>query len=64
MPKLKTNKAVRKRFRVTKNGKVLYTKSKKRHLLGHKSAKQKRKLKSRSVASEHNAEKIIRALPY
>jgi len=44
MPKQKTHKGSAKRFRVTARGKVLYAKSRKGHLMSHKSAKRKRQL--------------------
>lgn len=42
MPKLKTNKAAKKRFKVTANGKVLYRAPGHRHLMSSKSAKKRR----------------------
>ena len=41
MPKLKTNSGAKKRFKVTKNGKVLRAKGYKSHLLEAKASKQK-----------------------
>jgi len=38
MPKLKTNKAAVKRFRVTKNGKIMRYKAGKKHILEHKTS--------------------------
>ena len=64
MPKLKTNKAVRKRFKVSAGGKVMKTKTKRRHLLGDKTANAKRKLRGWSGVDDTNAEKVLRALPY
>ena len=45
MPKLKTNKGVAKRIKITKNGKIKRNRPGRRHLLGHKSRKQKRRLR-------------------
>lgn len=45
MPKLKTNKSVRSRFKVTGTGKVMRRKCGKSHQLYCKSAKQKRILR-------------------
>jgi large subunit ribosomal protein L35 len=42
MPKLKTHKGSKKRFRVTASGKVLCKRPGRRHLLSHKSGKSKR----------------------
>ena len=47
--KLKNNKSAAKRFRVTKNGKVLYAKQGKRHILTKKSSKRKRGLRVTGV---------------
>jgi large subunit ribosomal protein L35 len=44
MPKMKTSRAAKKRFRVTRNDKVLYLKAGLRHNLGPKPAKRKRHL--------------------
>ena len=45
MPKLKTNKGVAKRVRITKNGKVKRKGPGRRHLLSHKSSKRKSDLR-------------------
>ncbi|MDD3520095.1 MAG: 50S ribosomal protein L35 [Actinomycetota bacterium] len=44
MPKIKTNKAAAKRFRVTGSGKVMRVKAYKSHILTKKSAERKRRL--------------------
>lgn len=41
MPKLKTNKAAKKRYKFTATGKVKRTKSNRRHLLANKTNRQK-----------------------
>ncbi len=64
MPKLKTNKAVRKRFRVTPKGKVLASASLKRHLLTDRSAKKKRQLRKYQLIDEVDAGHIKKMLPY
>ena len=64
MPKLKTNKAVRKRFKVSKNGKVRMMKTKRRHLLGDKTSSAKRKLRGWSAVDKTNAKQVKEALPY
>lgn len=64
MPKLKTNKAVRKRFKVSKNGKVRMNKTKRRHLLGDKTSGAKRRLRGWSGVDETNAKQVREALPY
>lgn len=42
MPKMKTHRGTKKRFRVTKNGKVMRGKAYKSHILTKKSPKRKR----------------------
>ena len=64
MPKLKTVKGVKDRFRVTRTGKVLAFRPGRRHLLSGKRAKIKRHLRNPAVASERDAWKIRSLLPY
>ena len=64
MPKFKTRKAVAKRFKVTKNGKVVRRCAKSRHLATAKSRKKKRQLRGGSTASRPDALKIRAILPY
>jgi len=64
MPKLKTKKAMAKRFRLTKSGKVKMTRSGRRHILTKKSRKRKRGLRRASYASKAEARTIKRAMPY
>jgi len=45
MPKMKTHKASRKRFRVTASGKLKRHQAGKKHLLSHKTGKRKRHLR-------------------
>ena len=45
MPKLKTNRSVKKRFKLTKKGKVRRNRAYSQHLLSGKSAKRKRNLR-------------------
>ncbi|MBI4432872.1 MAG: 50S ribosomal protein L35 [Candidatus Omnitrophica bacterium] len=65
MAKLKTNKSVKKRFRVTKSGKIKRMRAGKRHLLQHKSSKRKRHLRgSLLVPGGEMQNTIRRLLPY
>lgn len=64
MPKQKTKKAVRKRFKVTKTGKVLRSKASRRHLLAGKPSKKKRQMRGWHVASETDFKRVKRSLPY
>ena len=45
MPKMKTNKSVKKRIKVTGTGKLVRRSCKLRHLLSGRTAKQKRRLR-------------------
>jgi large subunit ribosomal protein L35 len=45
MPKLKTNRSIAKRFKVTKKGKVKRFRAGGSHLLSHKRANRKRRLR-------------------
>ena len=46
MPKLHTNHAAKKRFRITKNGKVLAKGAGKQHINEHMSSKKKRHIRT------------------
>ena len=52
MPKMKTKKALKSRFKVTGTGKVLRGKKGKRHILEKKSRTKKLKLKNRALLSK------------
>lgn len=64
MPKLKTNRAAAKRFKVTKNGKMIGGKAGRRHLMTGKSANRRRRLRKASVLSDSERGHIKRLLPY
>lgn len=64
MPKLKTNKAARKRYRVTKNKKVLRSKSLKRHLMADRTPKKKRQNRGYHEVDAADRKKVLRMLPY
>lgn len=61
--KLKNNKSAAKRFRITKNGKVLYAKQGKRHILTKKSSKRKRGLRAGGILKPCEAKRIMSLLP-
>ncbi len=61
--KAKTKKSAAKRYRITKNGKVLYNNMGKRHLLTKKSAKSKRNKGRKSTLSAAEAKRAIQLLP-
>ena len=62
MPKLKSHKALLKRVRVTGRGKVKFHKAFARHLLSHKSADQKRKLRQTNCAKRGDIKRLSRML--
>ena len=51
MPKKKTHKGAKKRFKVTAGGKVLRSRGFAGHLLSHKSAKRRRRLRKSALVS-------------
>lgn len=63
MPKMKTHKGSSKRFRVTRNGKVLAGKANRRHNLGNKSANTKRGYRNKLELSKGDSQRIKKALP-
>ena len=63
MPKLKTHKGTKKRFKVSANGKVSHKRCGSSHLMSHKSGKQVRRLRKKSFLSvEAEAHRLRRAL--
>ena len=64
MPKLKTNRSVKKRMRVTKSGKVKHFRPTRGHLLTCKRAKRKRLLGRAKYVSGNEAKTMKRILPY
>ncbi|MEG0754151.1 MAG: 50S ribosomal protein L35 [Angelakisella sp.] len=65
MPKLKTHSGAKKRFSLTKTGKIKRAKANKRHLLnGHgKTTKTKRRLRMGTYADKTNVKAIRLLLP-
>ena len=62
--KLKTNKSVQKRIRVTKSGKFRKMRAGKRHLLTGKSASRKRHMRQGDLVSGSMEKQLRRLLPY
>jgi large subunit ribosomal protein L35 len=57
--KIKTNKAAKKRFKVTATGKVLYWPAGKRHLASSKNAKKRRQMRKwRLLTGHHDIKKM------
>nr|YP_010338530.1 ribosomal protein L35 [Rhodaphanes brevistipitata]UNJ18480.1 ribosomal protein L35 [Rhodaphanes brevistipitata] len=64
MPKIKTCRAIAKRFRVTANKKFLRRKSGKNHLLEKKTQDRKRNLRKRTSVNLRDINNVISRLPY
>lgn len=64
MPKMKTKKAIAKRFRVTGNGKLKRARAFKQHILTKKSAKRKRNLRKVGYVSVTQLKTMKKLLPY
>jgi large subunit ribosomal protein L35 len=62
MPKLKTHSGTKKRFTITKNGKVLRRRATGNHLLAKKSASRKRKFAGTETISGKQARTLKRKL--
>lgn len=62
MPKMKTHKASRKRFRVSANGKLKRSQAGKKHLNSPKAAKRKRRLRGKIAETGVVAQKYIMAM--
>ncbi len=62
MPKLKTHKGMKKRFKVTATGKIKYKSVNRGHKLSHKSAKQKRRLRADTVEGGVTAKMVAEGL--
>lgn len=63
MPKLKTNKAAAKRFKVTARGKVKANSAFSSHILTKKTSKRKRKLRKSQMLDKVDFKKVKALLP-
>ena len=64
MPKIKTNRAAAKRFKVTGTGKLKRKKAYKSHILTKKSTKRKRNLRQATITDATNVKNMKKVLPY
>ncbi len=64
MPKIKTHSGAKKRFKLSKNGKVIRAHANKRHILNKKTTKRKRGLRKTAVTDVTNARQAKRLIPY
>ena len=62
MPKQKTHSGTKKRFRVTRNGKVMVRQKNRAHILEKKSAARKRRLSGETQLAPGDAAKVKRLL--
>ena len=62
MPKQKTHSGAKKRFRVTRNGKVMSRQKNRAHLLVHKSSRRTRRLAGEREIAAPQARKIKKLL--
>ena len=64
MPKLKTHKGAKKRFRVTATKKIAHKKANKSHILTTKPSKRKRALGQKAFVSRADSKTVKTMLPY
>ena len=64
MPKMKTNRAGAKRFKLTATGKVKRWKAGHRHILTSKDRKRKNRLQAADTVNPADAARVKRMLPY
>ena len=64
MPKIKTHSGAKKRFKLSKNGKVIRAHANKSHILNKKTTKRKRGLRQTTVADKTNVRQVKRLVPY
>ena len=62
VPKLKTHSGAKKRFKITKTGKVLRAHANKSHILNKKTTKRKRNLRKTTVMNKTNVLSVKRLL--
>ena len=64
MPKIKTHSGAKKRFNLTKTGKVKRARAYKSHILNKKDRKRKRRLRQTTMADVTNMKAIKLLIPY
>jgi large subunit ribosomal protein L35 len=64
MPKIRTHKGTAKRFRVTKNGKVMSRHANQSHILEKKSAKRKRAFSGVRNTNPADVRAVLSVAPY
>ena len=64
MPKLKTHSGAKKRFSLTKSGKVKRARAYKSHILTKKDIKRTRRLRTTAYADATNVDAVKKMIPY
>ncbi|MDO9535496.1 MAG: 50S ribosomal protein L35 [Bacillota bacterium] len=64
MPKMKTHRGAAKRFKKTKSGKIKRHRAFHSHILGKKSPKRKRRLRSGTTVHDSDLKRVRDMLPY
>ena len=64
MPKLKTHSGAKKRFNLTKSGKVKRARAYKSHILTKKDTKRCRRLRTTAYADSTNVAAVKKMIPY
>ena len=64
MPKIKTHSGAKKRFKLSKNGKVIRAHANKSHILNKKTTKRKRGLRQTAVTDKTYVAAVKRMIPY
>ncbi len=64
MPKIKTHSGAKKRFKLTKTGKVVRAHAYKSHILNKKTTKRKIILRKTTIADVTNVYQVKRLIPY
>jgi large subunit ribosomal protein L35 len=64
MPKIKTNRAAAKRFKLTATGKIKRRRGYLRHINTHMTTKRKRQLRKSTLVNKANERNVKRLLPY
>ena len=64
MPKIKSNRAAMKRFKVTGGGKIKRNRGFKSHLLSSKNKKRKRRLRQPTMVAAVESRNIRKLIPY
>lgn len=64
MPKIKTHSGAKKRFKISKGGKVIRAHAYKSHILNKKTTKRKRNLRKVVCADATNVATVKKLIPY